>query len=96
MNKKKTPIRKCISCGEGKAKHELIRVVRNSDMEVKIDDTGKLNGRGAYICLNNECMDQAIKNNKLSRHLKCKVDGEIYDKLEEFVEEYQKGNKLVK
>ena len=64
MKKKKIPLRKCIACGEGKPKKELIRVVRNNEKEVSIDITGKMNGRGAYICSNLECLELAQKGKK--------------------------------
>ncbi len=61
MKKKKVPLRKCIACGEGKPKKELIRVVKSNENEVNIDITGKMNGRGAYICSNLECLELAQK-----------------------------------
>ena len=50
MGEKKTPLRKCIGCNEMKDKKELIRIVRNKEGDMSIDLTGKMAGRGAYIC----------------------------------------------
>lgn len=86
MKTKKIPLRKCISCNENKSKKELIRIVRNSDNEILIDDTGKTNGRGAYICKGEVCIEQAIKNKKLSRTFKTEVSDEVYAKLKEVIE----------
>lgn len=82
MNKKVTKIRKCIVCGEQFQKNELIRIVKNKDGEVKIDHSERLNGRGAYICKNNNCLETAIKKKLLNRHLKTNVDSQIYKELE--------------
>ena len=86
MKIKKVPLRKCLSCNEMKDKKNLIRVVKNKDGEVLVDDTGKLNGRGAYICKNTECLNDVIKNNKLSKGLKAKVEPEVYENLKSIIE----------
>ena len=79
---KKEPLRKCVSCKSRKPKNELIRVVKTAENEVMLDITGKLNGRGAYICLDKNCLDDMRDGNKLSRSLRCKVDPSIYDEIE--------------
>lgn len=47
---KKVPLRQCLGCREMMPKSELIRIVRSNDGQFAVDATGKLNGRGAYIC----------------------------------------------
>ena len=47
---KKVPMRRCICCGEQKGKRELFRIVRTPDKEVLLDNTGKVSGRGTYVC----------------------------------------------
>ncbi len=86
MKKKKIPLRKCIACGEGKPKKELIRVVRNNEKEVSIDITGKMNGRGAYICSNLECLELAQKGKKLSRTLEVEVPNDVYESLKDIIQ----------
>ena len=86
MRVKKIPLRKCIGCGENKPKKELIRVVKNKDLEVKIDTTGKMNGRGAYICPNISCLEQAQKSKRLSRALEIEIPSNIYEDLRETIE----------
>lgn len=86
MKKKKIPLRKCIACGEGKPKKELIRVVKNNDNEVSIDTTGKMNGRGAYLCSNLECLAIAQKGKKLSRALEVEITNDIYDGLNSLIQ----------
>ena len=70
MNKtKKVPLRKCVGCSESKPKKELIRIVKNKEQEVFIDETGKANGRGAYVCKDIKCLDKAIKTKAIYKAL---------------------------
>jgi hypothetical protein len=81
VRKKKIPLRKCLGCNESRPKRELIRVVRNKEGEVKIDLTGKANGRGAYICNNIECLKKARKNKRISKALDVEIPEEVYERL---------------
>lgn len=78
---RKIVYRTCMGCNEKKEKNELIRIVANKQDEVLIDLTGKLEGRGAYICKRKECLDRIIKSKKLERALKIKIDEKIYSNL---------------
>lgn len=69
MRTKKIPQRKCLGCGENKPKKELIRIVKTAERQVLPDFTGKVNGRGAYICSNINCLDKAIESKKISKSL---------------------------
>lgn len=82
MGTKKIPMRMCTGCREMKPKKELIRIVRTTDSGIKLDFTGKLNGRGAYICKNKQCLAKAHKSNALSRAFELSVSEEIYSQLE--------------
>lgn len=79
MKTRKIPLRKCIACGENKAKKELLRVVKNKEEGVIIDKTGKVNGRGAYICSNLVCLELAKNGKKLNRALETEIPNEIYE-----------------
>lgn len=81
---KKIPQRKCINCGNLYNKNDLLRIVNNKEMGIVIDESGKLNGRGAYICKNKECIKEVKKDNKLNRVFKQKVDKKIYEELEAY------------
>lgn len=80
------PLRKCVACDENISKKELLRVVKNKENHVDVDLTGKMNGRGAYICSNKECLEKAKKNKKLVRALQIEISDEVYDKLNDIIE----------
>jgi predicted RNA-binding protein YlxR (DUF448 family) len=87
LKQKKIPLRKCISCGENKSKKELLRIVKTNENKVLVDLTGKINGRGAYICSSISCFELAHKNKKISRALKMEIDDELYESLKENIKE---------
>ena len=70
MANKKIPMRKCVGCQEMKEKKSLIRVVKTAEGDIILDDTGKKNGRGAYIC------------KSLERSLGVSVSEQVYEELE--------------
>ena len=78
---KKIPQRQCMGCRERKAKRDMIRVVRGTDGNVSLDFSGKLNGRGAYICPDPECLKKAIRSKALDRSLEVQIPQEVYDRL---------------
>jgi predicted RNA-binding protein YlxR (DUF448 family) len=73
--------RTCMGCNEKKEKKDLIRIVINKDKEIAIDKTGKLEGRGAYICDNEKCLDNIIKSKRVERVLNIKINDEIYNNM---------------
>ena len=83
---KKIPMRQCLGCREMKPKRELIRVVRSPEGEISLDFRGKANGRGAYLCPNEECLKKAIKAKALERAFETAIPAEIYDRLREEME----------
>ena len=78
---KKIPLRTCMGCNEKKPKKELVRIGKNKDGEIFIDKTGKADGRGAYICDSEECLEKVVKSKRLERALECKISEEIYNNL---------------
>ena len=72
------PERMCIACRSMKPKSELLRLV-NDGGNVVLDISQKLEGRGAYICRNRDCINAAKKRRALSRHFKTAVSDEVYD-----------------
>ena len=78
---KKIVQRMCMGCNTKKDKHELIRIVMNKEGKISIDKTGKLSGRGAYICDNIDCLEKVIKSKRLEKIFDTKIDEEIYKNL---------------
>lgn len=84
---KKIPLRQCVGCGGMKSKKEMMRVLKTAEEGIVLDVTGKKNGRGAYLCISEECLKKARKNKGLERSFKMSIPDEIYEKLEkEFLE----------
>lgn len=88
-SKKKIPMRKCVGCGEMKAKKELLRVLRTEEEEFVLDTTGRKNGRGAYLCISRECFEQVRKNKGLERSFKQAIPQEVYERLEKEMEQIE-------
>ncbi|MCD7882446.1 MAG: YlxR family protein [Lachnospiraceae bacterium] len=83
---KKVPLRKCTGCQEMKNKKEMLRVLRTPEGEIVLDETGRKNGRGAYICRSLGCLEKARKNKGLERSLKVKIPEETYESLKKEIE----------
>lgn len=82
MQQKKIPMRKCTGCNEMKPKKELVRVVRTPDGNVVVDKTGKLSGRGAYICPQIKCLNSAKKTKRFETAFDVAIPEEVYISLE--------------
>ncbi len=89
MQNRKVPLRMCTGCGEHLPKKEMVRVVRSKEGEISVDLTGKKAGRGAYVCKNVECLRKARKTKRFERAFECQIPDEVYDRLEE---EMQQGD----
>ena len=83
---KKIPQRQCVGCRTMKEKKALIRVVKTPEGEIVLDTTGKKSGRGAYLCPDIECMKKARKSRALERAFAQQIPAEVYDALEEQME----------
>lgn len=82
---KKIPMRMCVGCRSMKEKRSLVRVVRGEDGKAHIDLTGKMNGRGAYVCPDEQCLLKAVKSRALDRALEIFVTQDILAELSEEV-----------
>ncbi len=78
---KNIPKRTCMGCNVKKDKKDLIRIVKNKSGEISVDRTGKMQGRGAYLCDNLECLEKAIKTKRIEKIFEKKIDNEIYENL---------------
>ena len=81
MKVRKIPMRTCVVTHEKCEKKDLLRVVRNNEGIVFVDDTLKANGRGAYLKKDKEVIEKARKSKVLETHLDIKIDDKIYDEL---------------
>lgn len=84
---KKIPMRRCLASGESLPKKELLRIVRTPEGEVKVDATGKLNGKGAYLKKSMDALELCKKKNLLSKALEVNVDEEVYKEIEKVINE---------
>ena len=75
------PVRMCVGCQEMKNKKEMIRVIKTPEGTFMLDATGKKNGRGAYVCPSEECLQLARKNKGLERSFKQAIPAEVYESL---------------
>lgn len=86
MKVKKIPLRTCIITKEQLPKQELLRVVRTPYGEVVADETGKLNGRGAYIKKDVTVLERAIKGKVLEKKLECPIEDSVYEQIRKIIE----------
>lgn len=77
---KHVPIRTCVVCRQKAGKREFTRVVRTAQ-GVQIDTTGKMNGRGAYLCDQESCWERAVNTDVLAKALKTSLTSEDRDRL---------------
>lgn len=81
MKNKKIPMRMCVVTREKLPKKELIRIVKNKENEIFVDESGKQNGKGVYLKLDKEVIEKARMNKILNRCLECEIDDDVYVKL---------------
>ena len=78
---KKKPLRRCMACNEQKEKKDLLRIVKSKDGMIQIDLTGKKNGRGAYICKSEECLEKLIKSKRLEKIFEMQISSGLYENI---------------
>ena len=88
---KKIPQRQCMGCRERREKRQMIRVVRTPEGAVNLDFGGKMNGRGAYVCPNPECLKKALRSKALDRSLEVTIPEEVIVRLEKEMEGAKNG-----
>lgn len=87
MKPRKIPMRMCVGCREMKPKKELLRVVKRPTGEIALDSTGKLSGRGAYVCPSEACLNRAVKQKQLDRALEHKIEDDVLEKLRQMLKD---------
>lgn len=78
---KKIPLRKCLGCNQMKPKTALIRIVKNKENEIKIDETGKKQGRGYYICKEKDCLVRVKKTKRIEKFFSKTASEDIYKEI---------------
>lgn len=86
MKNKKIPLRTCIVTKENLPKSELLRIVRTPDGDIEVDETGKLNGRGAYIKKDLSVLESLQKSKLLEKKLECKIENSVYEQIKKIIE----------
>jgi len=92
---KKTPQRTCVVCRTVGSKRGLLRVVRTPEGHVLLDPSGRLAGRGAYICREFDCLNAALKGGQVEHILKVKIGQEDKELLKNCIAEYIKEQAVV-
>ncbi len=78
---RQAPQRSCVGCRQVRPKRELVRLVRTPQGSVCLDLTGKLPGRGTYLCRSEQCAERAIKQKKLGRALGVAVSADVLEEI---------------
>ena len=86
MKVKKIPLRTCVITKESLPKQELLRIVRTPEGDVVVDETGKLNGRGAYIKKDISVLEKAQKSKVLEKRLEIKIEDSVYEEIKNIIE----------
>jgi len=82
---RRVPERTCVACGRVRPKRELVRVVRTPTGEIKVDLTGKVSGRGAYVCPEPPCAERGVKVGRLQYALETPVPETLVEDLRKAV-----------
>lgn len=81
MKKNNEVTRTCIVCRQKKDKKEFVRIVKNNENMICVDKTGKMNGRGCYVCAEGECVKNLKKVRALNKTYKTNFGEDVYDKI---------------
>lgn len=92
IKKRKIPLRICIGCQEKLPKKDLVRVVRSPEGNIVLDLTGKKSGRGAYICLREDCFKKAVKGKRLEKNLQQPVSDKLIAEISEILKKVPGDN----
>lgn len=89
---KNIPQRTCSVCRTQKNKGDLLRIVKNKENTIKVDEMGKEPGRGTYICYDIQCLEKAQKTKKLEKVLEIKLENELYEQMKNIIEKKNGGD----
>ena len=86
MGPKHIPERSCVACRSKRPKRDLVRIVRTPEGMVKPDPSGRMNGRGAYLCQDAACWVQGVTKDRLKAALGVTLTAEAKTGLLEYAE----------
>lgn len=89
MKTKHVPQRTCVGCRSTSDKRAFARVVRTPEGDVVVDESGRANGRGAYICEQRACWQAALERDRLGRALRTTITKEQRDALSRYAERFE-------
>ncbi len=78
-------LRMCIACRQMKDKRDLLRIVKDKEGNISVDLSGKKNGRGAYICKDETCLEKLKKQKSLNKAFKTNVSEDVYNEIREVI-----------
>ncbi len=79
---RRIPVRTCVACRTERPQRDLVRIVRTPAGDVVMDLTGRIAGRGAYLCADGTCWQTALKRSALQRALSTPIPAELQERLE--------------
>ena len=82
---RKIPQRQCVACGRVRPKRDLVRIVRTPAGDVRVDATGKVSGRGAYVCPDGACVERAVRDGRLAGALERPLGEDMAQRLREAI-----------
>lgn len=82
------PLRTCVGCRRERPKREMVRIVRTPAGAVQVDATGKSAGRGAYLCAQRSCWEQALKRGRLEAALHTTIEPTVHQMLSSHSQAY--------
>ncbi len=85
MKNRKIPMRSCVVTREKLPKNELLRIVRTPEGKVLADETGKLNGKGAYIKKDITVLEKAKKSKILEKMLEVVISDQVYEEISKII-----------
>ena len=81
MAEKNIPIRTCVCCRKEFPKRELLRITRDKGGNIFYDASGKSDGRGAYVCKSESCINRQKEKKMIGRFFSQNVSQDVYDEL---------------
>ena len=73
-------LRRCVACRQLLDRRQLWRVIRDHQDGVLLDQGM---GRSAYLCPNEDCLEEARRRKRLQKALRCQVQDAVLEALDQ-------------